>query len=91
MQVSGVLPIPRRLAHVVFATLQSCLTTGVSTAIAVQPFGQGWDAAQTWLAAWAASWAVLLPLVIVAAPALRQAALALTREDATLRPPSAPR
>lgn len=75
------LPIPRRYAHYVFAVLQSGLTTFAATGIASAPsFGQAHFAMQ-WLSAWLVAWLLMIPLVLVAAPALRHLAAAMTRAD----------
>ncbi len=75
------LPIPRRHVHYVFAVLQSGLTTFAATGIASAPsFGQAQFAMQ-WLSAWSVAWLLMIPLVLVAAPALRRIAAALTRPD----------
>ncbi len=75
------LPISRRHAHNVFAVLQSGLTTLAATGIAsAQHLGQAHFARQ-WLAAWLVAWLLMIPLVLVAAPALRRLAAAMTRAD----------
>ncbi len=74
------LPIPRRHAHYVFGALQSGLTTAIASAIATASHLDGGPFLSGWLWSWLLSWAVMLPVVLVAAPLIRRAAVALTRE-----------
>jgi hypothetical protein len=75
------LPISRRHAHYVFGVMQSALTTLIATLIASIPLidepGFALHLARSWLLAWLA----MLPVVIFAAPLIRRAATALTREE----------
>jgi hypothetical protein len=75
------LPISRRHAHYVFGVMQSALTTLIAAIIASIPLmdepGFALHLARSWLFAWLA----MLPLVIFAAPLIRRAAYALTRDD----------
>jgi FtsH-binding integral membrane protein len=75
------LGIPRRFAHVVFGVIQSGLTSAVAAAIASYPFFAQGGFLGHWLRAWLIAWALMLPVVIFAAPFIRKLALALTRED----------
>lgn len=74
------LPIPRRHSHYVFAVLQSGLTSLVASGIAGLAFARSEEFLPNWLWSWMTAWAVMLPVVTLAAPAIRRAALALTRE-----------
>ena len=74
------LGIPRAFAAYVFGILQSILTTGVATGIAAYPFAGSGSFLRHWLGAWATAFAVLLPVVLLAAPQLRRFAEFLTRE-----------
>lgn len=76
------LGIPRKYAHFVFGVLQSGMTSGIATAIASASFLSAGGFLSNWLSAWLVSWALMLPIVIFAAPAIRKAALLLTREEA---------
>lgn len=79
------LGIPRRYAHFIFGVIQSGLTSCIAAAIASTPFlGSGFI--RHWLSAWLISWAMMLPVVIFAAPLIRALAIALTREDASQVP-----
>ena len=71
--------IPRRYSHFVFGVIQSGLTCVVTASIASIPFlSEG-----TFLAhagrAWLIAWAVMLPVVIIAAPAIRRLVETVTR------------
>ena len=70
----------RSYSHFVFAILQSGLTSGVATLIASLSATAADAFIATWLRSWLISWLVMAPIVIVAAPAIRRAALAVTRE-----------
>ncbi|MBI5128822.1 MAG: DUF2798 domain-containing protein [Rhodopseudomonas palustris] len=75
------LGIPRRYSHFVYAVLQSGITTAVASMIASVPFLGEQTFAEHWLPAWGASWMVMLPVVLFAAPLLRRLTLVLTTED----------
>ena len=75
------LGIPRRYAHFVFGVIQSGLTSAIAAAIASYPFLRTGGFISHWLGSWLVSWALMLPIVIFAAPAIRRMSNALTRED----------
>ncbi|MCG6207873.1 DUF2798 domain-containing protein [Rhodopseudomonas sp. HC1] len=75
------LGIPRRYSHFIYAVLQSGITTSVASMIASVPFVSDQTFLEHWFGAWAASWAVMLPVVLFAAPLLRRLTLVLTTED----------
>ncbi|MFO1112185.1 MAG: DUF2798 domain-containing protein [Bradyrhizobium sp.] len=72
--------IPRRHSHFVFGVLQSGLTCFIAAGIAsFQSVSSGhfwWN----WLASWLISWIAMLPVVLLAAPAIRSISIALTRD-----------
>ncbi|MBV9564249.1 MAG: DUF2798 domain-containing protein [Bradyrhizobium sp.] len=72
--------IPRRYSHFVFGVIQSGLTSLVAAGIASFPFLATGHFLWNWLASWLISWAAMLPVVVLAAPAIRSLALALTRD-----------
>lgn len=74
------LRIPRRHMHFVFGTLQSGLTSGVATAVASWPALQDGLFLTQWLRAWLIAWVLMLPIVVLAAPAIRALAMAVTSE-----------
>ncbi|MCP3477301.1 DUF2798 domain-containing protein [Bradyrhizobium sp. CCGUVB1N3] len=75
------LGIPRRYSHFVFGTIQSGLTCLIAAAIASLPATAAPDFVKHWLASWLISWTAMLPVVLLAAPAIRSFSLRLTRES----------
>jgi hypothetical protein len=74
--------IPRRYSHFVFGVLQSGLTCFIAAGIASLPSIAAGHFLWNWLASWLVSWVAMLPVVLLAAPAIRSLALAVTRDDA---------
>jgi hypothetical protein len=75
------LRIPRRYTHFVFGVIQSGLTSLIAAGIASVPalaHGNFW---QNWLVSWLIAWATMLPVVLLAAPAIRSLSVALTRDE----------
>jgi hypothetical protein len=72
--------IPRRYAHFIFGVIQSGLTSAIAAAIASTPFLKSGGFLLHWLGSWLVSWALMLPIVIFAAPAIHRMSNALTRE-----------
>jgi Protein of unknown function (DUF2798) len=75
------LAIPRRYSHFVFGVIQSGLTCAIAAAIASFQFIETGGFIQNWLLSWLISWMTMLPLVLVAAPAIRSLSIRLTREE----------
>ena len=75
------LAIPRRYSHFVFGVIQSGLTCAIAAAIASFPFIETGGFIKNWLLSWLISWMAMLPLVLVAAPAIRSLSIRLTREE----------
>jgi uncharacterized membrane protein YjjB (DUF3815 family) len=75
------LGIPRRYAHFVFGVIQSGLTSCIAAAVASFSLWATGQFLSNWILAWFVSWAMMLPAVIFAAPAIRALSIALTRED----------
>lgn len=76
------LGIPRRYAHFIFGVIQSGMTSAIAAGIASIPFFAQGIFLRNWLQSWLISWAMMLPVVIFAAPAIQKLALALTRDPA---------
>jgi Protein of unknown function (DUF2798) len=74
--------IPRRYNHFVFGVLQSGLTCAIAAAIASFAFLETGGFIRNWLLSWLISWVTMLPVVLVAAPAIRSLSIFLTREEA---------
>lgn len=75
------LPIPRRYAHFVFGVIQSGLTSAIAAAVAGLPASDPGAFLRHWLVAWLIAWGLMLPVVLFAAPFIRNLAVKLTRED----------
>ena len=74
------LGIPRRFSHFVFGFIQSGLTCAVAAAIASYPFWSVGSFVSHWLQSWLIAWIMMLPIVLFAAPAIRNLTHILTRE-----------
>lgn len=74
------LGIPRRYSHFVFGVIQSGLTCLVAAAIASYPLLATGRFFQHWLVSWLIAWAMMLPVVVLAAPVIRSVSDRLTRE-----------
>ena len=72
------LGIPRRYGHFVFGFIQSGLTSLIAAAVASYPFLQNSGFLHNCLVAWLVSWAIMTPVVLFAAPAIRALSNALT-------------
>ncbi len=75
------LGIPRRFSHYVFGVIQSGLTSMIASAIASIPAFASGRFLLNWLGSWLIAWALMLPVVILAAPAIRSLVLVLTRDE----------
>ena len=73
--------IPRRYSHFVFGVIQSGLTSFIAAGVASWPLWGSGRFLPNWITSWLLSWAVMLPAVLFAAPAIRRLAFALTHED----------
>jgi hypothetical protein len=74
--------VPRRYSHFVFGIIQSGLTSAIASAVASMALVSEGRFLSNWLPAWLGSWALMLPIVILAAPFIRRMAHALTRDEA---------
>lgn len=75
------LRISRRHAHFLFGFIQSGVTTSVASAVASFRFLADGAFVINWLESWLASWAVMIPIVVFAAPAIQRVTLLLTRDE----------
>ena len=75
------LRIPRRYSHFVFGVIQSGLTSLIAAGIASFPSLARGNFLQNWMVSWLIAWVAMLPVVLLAAPAIRSLALAVTRDD----------
>ncbi len=72
----------RRYSHFVFGIIQSGLTSLIAAGIASLPAGSAMIFVGHWMVSWLIAWAAMLPIVLLAAPAIRAFALRLTRDEA---------
>jgi Protein of unknown function (DUF2798) len=75
------LRIPRRHGHFVFGVIQSGLTSAIAAGVASFPFLGTYAFIENWLGSWLIAWMTTIPIVILAAPAIRRLVLALTIES----------
>lgn len=75
------LRIPRRYSHFVFGVIQSGLTSLIAAGIASFPSLARGNFLQNWMVSWVIAWVTMLPVVLLAAPAIRSLALAMTRDE----------
>jgi hypothetical protein len=75
------LGIPRRYSHFVFGIVQSGLTSLIAAGIASFPADSAMVFVRHWMASWLIAWAAMVPIVLLAAPAIRAFAQWLTREE----------
>jgi len=73
--------VPRRHGHFVYGALQSGLTTGVATGIASAGYAEEAMVLARWLQAWLTSWALMIPVVLFAAPVLQRLTSLVTRDE----------
>jgi len=73
------LGIPRRYAHFVFGVIQSGLTSAIAAGIASFPLLATGEFLADWMRSWLVSWVLMLPVVLLAAPAIQRVSLFLTR------------
>jgi hypothetical protein len=72
--------IPRRYNHFVFGVIQSGLTSLIAAGIASFPAGSAMLFFQHWMVSWLIAWAAMLPIVVLAAPAIRALSVRLTTD-----------
>ena len=74
------LRIPRRYSHFAFGVIQSGLTCAIAAAIACAPFLSQGTFLMHWLRAFGAAWLIMLPVVVLAAPAILRMVEHITAE-----------
>jgi hypothetical protein len=75
------LRIPRQYSHFVYGFIQSGLTCAIAAAIASLPLMAEGAFVAHWLKSWLFAWIMMLPVVLFAAPAIRNLTHILTRDD----------
>ncbi len=73
--------IPQRYQHVAFGVVQSGLTSCIAAGIASVSFGTDGGFFKHWLMSWLISWGLMLPVVIIAAPAIESLISRVTYPD----------
>jgi FtsH-binding integral membrane protein len=73
--------IPRRYSHFVYGVIQSGLTCLIAAGIASYPSLATGNFLRNWALSWLVAWMSMLPVVLLAAPAIRTMSLKLTREE----------
>lgn len=72
--------IPRRYSHFVFGVIQSGLTSLIAAGIASFPATSVLLFIRHWMASWLIAWVAMLPIVVLAAPAIRSLSVRLTKD-----------
>ena len=80
-KVDVMLKIPRRHSHYIYAVIQSGLTTAIAAAVASVPFLEGRSFLVHWVSSWMVAWAMMMPIVLLAAPVIRSLTYFLTHEE----------
>ena len=76
--------LPQKYAPFVFGVIQAAITTAVATAIATCQLTEfGFVFLERWAFAWLVAWLTMLPVVILLAPLLQRAVIALTVSHGT--------
>lgn len=75
--------IPRRFSHFVYGVLQSGLTCAIATGIANVPFVAQGSFVTHWVQSFFVAWIMMLPIVLLAAPAIRNLTHILTDDNWT--------
>jgi len=77
--------IPRKYGYLVFGVIQSGLTSAIAAGVASVPFLGTFAFIANWLDSWLIAWMTTIPIVILAAPAIRRLVLALTIDSSDRR------
>lgn len=72
--------IARKHSHFVFGGIQAGLTSLIAAGIASFPSPTLLEFLGHWIRSWLIAWTIMLPVVVIAAPFIRAASIALTRE-----------
>jgi hypothetical protein len=77
--------IPRKYGYFVFGVIQSGLTSAIAAGVASVPFLGTFAFVENWLGSWLIAWMTTIPIVILAAPAIRHLVLGLTIDSGDRR------
>ena len=81
MTIRFVPRIPRRHGHFVFGVIQSGLTAGIASGVANFHLLREGAFVFSWIASWLTSWALMIPVVLFAAPTIRRMVTSMTYEE----------
>jgi Protein of unknown function (DUF2798) len=81
IRLSNLPKLPRRYAHFLFAVIQSGMTSAIASAIACFRLAADTSWISEWFTPWLAAWAIMVPIVLLAAPAIRSIANVLTSDE----------
>ncbi|MEH2594984.1 putative membrane protein [Bradyrhizobium sp. AZCC 1577] len=70
--------ISRKHEHFVFGVIQSGLTAGIASGVANGHLIKEGTFVLNWIGSWLTSWAVMVPVVLFAAPAIRRIVTSMT-------------
>lgn len=79
------LRIPRRFSHFVFGFIQSGLTAALAAGVACINLVPTQQFLGHWLQSWLSAWALMLPIVFLAAPVIHRLVFFLTVSDEQAR------
>jgi hypothetical protein len=76
-----VLKISRKYGHFLFAVIQSGVTSAIASAlVSFRLLGDNLFLSN-WLGSWLTSWALMVPIVLFAAPTIQRVTVLLTNDD----------
>ena len=70
--------ISRKYEHFVFGVIQSGLTAGIASGVANGHFIKEGTFLLNWIWSWLTSWAMMVPVVLFATPAIRRIVTSMT-------------
>jgi hypothetical protein len=74
--------IPRRFAPYIYGMIQAAITSAIASAIATNQLTMsGLEFAAYWLKSWGLAWLTMLPIVVLIAPYIQRAVIAMTVPD----------
>ena len=74
--------IPKRYSHFLFGFIQAGLTCAVAAGISSAPFFNSSIFITQWIKSWAISWLIMTPVVLLAAPVIRNTVDFITGAEA---------
>jgi hypothetical protein len=77
--------LPRRYGHFVYAAIQSGVTTAIAAAVSSSDSGGTFLA--HWFQSWLISWALVIPIVLLAAPIIHRLTLSLLADETNFQGP----